>query len=110
MSYFANWEIELPVEAVTNRQRGQITQAGWIIWYVFGEDESGDYLDFYAMHRMTNDRHERIYTDGRTESLETQRDMRRASNDPEEDARLEAEYYEHNRRVSRELDEKFQRR
>ena len=108
--YFANWEIELPAEAVANRQGGKIMQAGWIIWYVFGEDESGEYLDFLAAHRMTNDRHERIYADGRTEALETQREMRRVSSDPEEDARLKEEYYEHNRRVGRELDDKFQRR
>lgn len=108
--YFANWGIELPQEAVACRQPGKIQQAGWSIRWVFGADGADEYLDFYAMHRMTNDLHERIHADGRTEALETQRDMRRASSDPEEDARLQEEYYAHNRRVSQELDAKFQRR
>ena len=106
--YFSNWGIELPAEAVANRQRGKITQAGWSIQWLFGSDGVDEYLDFYATHRMTNNRHERIYADGRTEALETQREMRPVSSDPEEDARLEEEYYEHNRRVSRELRAKFQ--
>ena len=103
---FANWGIELPQDAAATRQRGKVVQAGWTVWWLFDADEKGEYLDFYAMHRMTNDRHERIYGDGTAVGLETMRDMRKVSNDPEEDARLETEFWEHNERVNRELEAK----
>ena len=63
---FESWNIHLPLNATTLKQPGKIVQAGWAIRYVFGED----YLDYYAEHRMTNPRHERIHSDGRCESLE----------------------------------------
>lgn len=55
---------------------------------------------------MTTDRHARIYTTGEIESLPSIQTMRLVSQDPEEDARLEAEYFARNQRVSRMLDEK----
>ena len=68
---FQVWRIELPREAVDNRQRGKIVEAGWTIWYQFGSDEDGEYLDYYSSHRMTNDSHVRIHEDGRVESLDS---------------------------------------
>ena len=93
---FETWSIELPEEAVKKRQRGKIVKSGWSIWYLFGRDEAGDYLDYYASHRMTND----------SKGLDSYRSMRRVSDDPEEDRRLENEFWEHNERVSRELEPK----
>ncbi len=61
---FGAWGIALPPEDVKERWRGTILAAGWAIWYLFGTDEGGEYLDYYACHRMTNDRHERIREDG----------------------------------------------
>jgi hypothetical protein len=55
---------------------------------------------------MTDDRHVRIREDGPAEPLPTVETFRIASKDPEKDARLEAEYLEHNRRVGRMLEEK----
>jgi hypothetical protein len=55
---------------------------------------------------MTNDRHVRIYADGRCEPLPAIHDMRLASEDPEEDARLESEYYQHNQQVAQLLEAK----
>ena len=89
-----------------NRRRGKIVEAGWAIWYLFGLDEKGEYLDYYASHRMTSDEHVRIYADGEVEALPTIADFRMASQDPEEDARLEAEYYAENQRVARMLEAK----
>jgi hypothetical protein len=103
---FAPWNITLPPEHVTGRRRGKIVEAGWAIWYLFGEDERGEYLDYYASHRMTNDRHIRLREDGTEEYLPTVSTMRLASQDPEEDARLAAEHLEENRRVARTLEEK----
>ena len=103
---FSHWEIRLPPDALTQRKRGKIVKAGWAIWYLFGADERGDYLDYYASHRMTDDWHVRIYADGLCEDLPTIRGFRLCSENPEEDTRLEAEYYAENQKVSRMLDEK----
>ena len=73
---------------------------------MFGSDEKGEYLDYYASHRMTNDRHVRIYASGEQEDLPTIQEFRLCSQDPEEDKRLEAKYYAENQRVARLLQEK----
>jgi hypothetical protein len=85
---FAHWEICLLAEAISERKRGKIVKRGWAIWYLFGSDGCGEYLDYNASHRMTNDRHVRIYADGNTEDLPTLVSFRRCSEDPVEDARL----------------------
>ena len=103
---FARWGIALPPEHVRERRRGKIVASGWAIWYLFGEDERGEYLDYYASHRMTDDRHVRIRESGDSESLPAISAFRIVAPDPEENARLEAEYLERNRRVERVLEEK----
>lgn len=103
---FEHWGIQLPPDAVEQRERGKIVRAGWVIWYLFGSDEKGEYLDYYASHRMTDDRHVRIYADGQCEDLPAIAGLRLRSEDPEEDARLEAEYCAENRTVARLLEEK----
>ncbi len=103
---FAHWDIRLPPDHVAERRRGKINQAGWSIWFLFGRNERGEYLDYYASHRMTSDEHVRIYADGQTEVLEAMRGMRLSSPDPEEDKRLEDQYFAENRRISKVLEEK----
>ena len=103
---FAKWEIGLPAEALHRRERGKIVQAGWAIWYLFGADEHGEYLDYYASHRMTDDRHVRIYSDGRVESLPAIETFVMTSSDPEEAARLEAKERARNQEISELLAEK----
>ncbi len=103
---FEPWGISLPPEDVRERRRGKILAAGWAIWYLFGSDEGGGYLDYYACHRMTGDRHVRIRENGDEENLPAVVSMRPVSRDPEENARLEAEHLAENRRVARMLEEK----
>ena len=103
---FAHWGIALPPEDVEARRRGKVVGGGWAIWYLLGDDERGGYLDYYASHRMTNDRHIRIREDGSEEYLLTVSTMRLASQDPEEDAILAAEHLEKNRHVATMLEEK----
>jgi hypothetical protein len=103
---FAHWQIRLPPMDVEHRRSGKIVQAGWAIWYRFGKDDEGEYLDYYASHRMTNDRHVRLRASGATESLPAILGMRFCSDDPVEDARLEKEYHAHNMEVNRILEEK----
>lgn len=81
-------------------------KGGWAIWYLFGSDEKGDYLEYDASHRITNDRHIRIYSDGLCEGLRAIREFRLCSIDPQEDSRLEDEYFAENQAVSRMLEEK----
>lgn len=106
--YFESWDITLPAEAIENRQRGEIQSRGWTIHYLFGSNERGEFLDFYAAHRMTNDRHERIYTSGETESLPAIQDWlfypENATKAQKKQA--EREYREHNERVAEELKKK----
>ena len=86
--------------------RGKIVQAGWAIWYLFGSDENGEYLDYYASHRMTDDRHVRIYAHGSTQDLPVISGGRICSEDPEEDARLGREHLTENQRIAKMLEEK----
>ena len=94
--YFSHWEIELPLEAVIQRQRGKLFQAGWSVRWLFGVDGRGEYLDFYAVHRMTNDRHLRIHENGEVMALE-------ALLEPFVPVGREKEYFAHNRRIGRML-------
>jgi hypothetical protein len=96
---FSNWGIRLPSDAVAKRKRGKIIQAGWTIWYLFDSNEKGEYLDYYASHRMTEDEHVRMHFNGKSELLPTVITFRLASQDPKEDACLEAEHVEKNRRI-----------
>jgi hypothetical protein len=41
---FSHWGISLPPDDIAQRRPGKIIKAGWAIWYLFGSDESGDYL------------------------------------------------------------------
>jgi hypothetical protein len=103
---FAHWDIRLPPEDVAARRAGRIAHAGWMIWYCFGSDDKGEYLDYYAAHRMTNDRHERLYADGSNQFLPTLEGMRPASPHPLEDAALADAQRRRNRDVLALLEEK----
>ena len=48
-----------------------IVQQGWTISMRFdiGAEDGRERLDYYAMHRMTNDRHVRMYAAGEEEDL-----------------------------------------
>jgi hypothetical protein len=94
--HFAYWGIELPA----GRDSGQIVQEGWAIWFRFGSDEKGQFLDYYASHRMTNDRHVRIRVEGAAESLPALQSMLQWSADPEEAARFRDEHNGHNQKVA----------
>ena len=101
---FETWDIKLPPDAVEQKRPGSIRKAGWNIRYVFGENS----LDYYATHRMTNDRHVRIHSDGRSEYLEAPQDFFVLPKDGDEEAIAKAkeEYYARNRAVYRKLKEK----
>lgn len=103
---FASWNIRLPPEAIASRQAGRFVASGWTIWYRFGSEDGAEYLDYYASHRMTNDRHVRLYADGRVQGLEAVIGMHVIPEDPKEAAQAQADFHARNREVRCRLDEK----
>ena len=108
---FAHWGIELPLESMPHGVVCLIVQRGWTIWIRLDIDEEDgrEHLDYYAMHRMTNDRHLRIYTDGTVESLPAINAMYTLPPEDATEAEIkEAEdaFYAHNQKVQELLDEK----
>ncbi len=106
-TYFANWNITLPQDAVAARSAGELRQAGWFIRYQWHEEDTDLYLDFYASHRMTNDRHVRIHEDGTLEYLPAYLDMMVHNPAiPGDKERAQREYDAYNRGVGQELRKK----
>ena len=103
---FAHWKITLPKNDLKDRRSGYIQNSGWLIQYCFEKDETGEYMDYYAAHRMTDDSHVRIYEDGREESLPALSSYLLLSDDPVEAKRLKDEYEKHNQEVVKMLNEK----
>lgn len=97
--YFAAWNIQLPGD----RDAGDIEASGWLIQYAFGSDAIGEYLDFYAAHRMTNDRHERLRPDGSCEGLPALCTMMFLPANERERPAAERDFQERNRRIAEEL-------
>ncbi len=105
--YFANWKITLPEEDLKNRKNGYIKECGWLIQYCFGKTKNGEYLDFYASHRMTDDRHHRIYADGKVEHLPALwPGYAYSPNDPEDEKRQKEKFEQHNEKVVKMMIEK----
>ncbi len=88
----------LPEDDVAQRRRGRIGDPedgdygyGDSVYYLFGQDDRGEYLDFYMLHRIAGDTHGRIREDGSYEGLDVISPFGPVrSSDPEEDARLRA--------------------
>jgi len=98
-SRFRHWGLNIPSDDFAHRKRGRIESAGWIIEYLFDSDDEGEYLDYYASHRMTEDEHVRIRADGRCEDLPSISGLHEISEDPVETARLTAQHVAENRRI-----------
>jgi len=101
-AYFSNWKIELPDKNLNDRLNGYLNKSGWLIQYCFGIENGMEYLDFYASHRMTNDRHIRIYENGETEGLPSYWE----SFVVDSDGQGKKKYEENNKKVTKMLIEK----
>ena len=104
-SRFARWEIALPAGDIDQRKRGKIQKGGWAIWYLFGSDESGEYLDVYALHRSCED-HYRLYESGGQKNLPTPWDVYPVTGDPVADAKEKEAFFAHNQEVAKLLAKK----
>ena len=64
-SYFRNWNIEITPRDVQPGHRASVADRGWRISYLVDTDEAGElFLEFYATHRMTDDRHVLVSSSG----------------------------------------------
>ena len=102
---FSHFDIRIGVGEVVVGSRREIRQRGWwIAFRVLPDDAGFPSLEFYATHRMTSDRHARIWADGYLEELDAIREF--YGYDPKvsgsEDA-AHKEYLRHNRRVAQQL-------
>jgi hypothetical protein len=61
---FDFYGIKIPANNINRRESGVFEKDGWLIQFCFGKEEDKEYMDLYGYHRMTNDRHLRIYEDG----------------------------------------------
>jgi len=98
---FRHWDIRLPPEDLAQRRRGKLVAAGWAIWYLFGADDQGEYLDYYASHRL-NDEHRRLRANGGREclpSLQWANPLADDPDNPEEAQRLAADCHAENQRI-----------
>ena len=67
--YFKHWNISLPPDSVRAREPAHIFEQGWHIGYLWGSEDGEEYLEVLAQHRMTDDRHFRVFASGRVEDL-----------------------------------------
>ena len=108
--HFVRWGSQLPVDAMSPGVVWLITQWGWTIWTRFdiGSEDGRERLDYYAMHRMTSDRHVRLHADGDEEELLAMRDgyvTSPGATVAEQEAARD-EYFAHNQAVEKLLEEK----
>lgn len=104
---FAASKVHLPKNDVRTGRAGRISKRGWSIHYLFShEDCEQPYLDYYASHRMTNDRHVRVFADGKKEYLPALDDFRFCSDNPKEDAALQKEHQQRTQQLLEMLKEK----
>ena len=105
--HFHHWRLRLPERAVRERRRGEIRARGWRIRYLFGRDERGEYVDYYASHRMTDDVHVRIYESGECAALPAIISGYICNPAiPGDEERRRAGFFAANRRIAEELREK----
>jgi hypothetical protein len=102
---FANFDIRIGAGDVVVGNRREIRERGWWIAFRVLPDDAGlPSLEFYATHRMTNDRHSRIWADGYLEELDAIREFYGydAKVPGSEDA-AKKEYLTHNQMVAEQL-------
>ena len=88
----------LTVRDLLAQRNGHHFFQGWHIGWAWGVGDDGrTYLDFLSEHRMAGLGADRYFADGTAEALDTPQEFRLVGKTPEEDARLEQEYFEHNR-------------
>ena len=107
--YFDEPGIELPDHIPPGQVRTMdFVGSGWTINYRLDEHNGNLHLDFYASHRMTNSRHERILESGEVIGLENfwEFGYNVYENDPERTDREKNEMHDKNKKVEEILKQK----
>ena len=106
--YTRNWGITLPKHVHEHEESDEMWSHDWRIQYRFGTDVQGEVLDFRASHRMTNDRHDRLYESGETEEPPGNHDMIMypAGATAAQERATEEAYRRHDRDAAKELERK----
>jgi len=68
---FNFYGIKIPKRNIYDRQSGLLEKQEWLIQFCFGKKDSKAYMDLYCINKMTNDKHFRVYDDGKRENLPT---------------------------------------
>jgi hypothetical protein len=100
--YFDVPGFELPVNIEIGVVRSfEYVGTGWDINYKLGKEGDQFFLDFYACHRMTNSRHNRILENGDVISLENfwEFGFPVYKDDPEREKKEREEIYSKNQQV-----------
>jgi hypothetical protein len=104
--YFANFNIRVEAGEVRVGGRRKIRARGWHITFRVVPDDAGSpSLEFYATHRMTNDRHVRIWADGYLEHLDAIHELVGYDHPkvPGSEEAAKEEYIRHNQMVAEQL-------
>ena len=102
-SDFAQSGLEIPAGSLASREPGFIQSGGWLIQFSFGNDSRGEFLDYYASNRWTEDSHVRLYATGRRQQLASLASAYSSNGDPADEKHARAEFHRKNRRVARKL-------
>ena len=104
-NYFDTFPIRIAVEDIVVGTRRTLRRDGWAITYRVDEDADGrPTLEFYATHRMTNDRHVAISADGQVNHQDSIREM--VIFDPKTPSSQQAavqEFQTHNQAIAKQL-------
>lgn len=101
---FARDHIVLPPEDIAQRKSGAIVKGGWTIEYLFGADEKGEYLDYYARHKMSwGADHCRLYESGEKQELPTTMDVHLVTGNPVADTKEEQAFLKRNQGIFKPL-------
>jgi hypothetical protein len=103
--HFADFDIRIEADDVVFGRRGEIRAQGWRITFRIDTDDAGaPSLEFYATHRMTSDRHMRIWGDGHEDELDAiYESYGYDSKVPGAEEAAREEYLRHNRMVTEQL-------
>lgn len=106
--YLERWELGPPAEAIAARENGHLFKDGWYLGWVFGEEEGREYFEWVTEHRMADMEHVRVFADGDPLLLDTPRSgyVYPEGATDEYRARVEAEYFDWNRRIYADLRER----
>jgi hypothetical protein len=103
---FEPWSVNLPETDIAERSAGALRQkdGSGLIRYAFGRSERGEYLEFYAYHRIWGDVHQRLHASGEIDNLNVLETILLESDDPVEMKRRREEQEARNRKLLEDLD------